>query len=118
MAVSMARPCAQSQKTYLDEDLGRLTLPGVTRRTTPSAGRWTLARFVDRPLWLEVGFGGGEHLVHMAARYPQVDDHRLRALRQRHRDAAGQDPAARGATTSACIPAMCAICSTCCRTPA
>jgi tRNA (guanine-N7-)-methyltransferase len=25
-----------------------------------------------RPLWLEVGFGGGEHLVHMAARYPDV----------------------------------------------
>jgi tRNA (guanine-N7-)-methyltransferase len=25
-----------------------------------------------RPLWLEVGFGGGEHLVHMAARYPDM----------------------------------------------
>ena len=24
----------------------------------------------DRPIWLEVGFGGGEHMVHMAARYP------------------------------------------------
>ena len=28
------------------------------------------ARAAGRPLWLEVGFGGGEHLVHMAARYP------------------------------------------------
>jgi tRNA (guanine-N7-)-methyltransferase len=26
----------------------------------------------DRPVWLEIGFGGGEHMVHMAARYPQV----------------------------------------------
>ena len=26
----------------------------------------------DRPVWLEVGFGGGEHLVHMAARYPEI----------------------------------------------
>jgi len=25
-----------------------------------------------RPLWLEIGFGGGEHLVHMAARNPDV----------------------------------------------
>ena len=31
-----------------------------------------LARFGDKPLWLEIGFGGGEHLVHMAARYPQI----------------------------------------------
>ncbi|MEY4697978.1 MAG: hypothetical protein RIT14_2406, partial [Pseudomonadota bacterium] len=30
------------------------------------------AVFGDRPVWLEVGFGGGEHLVHMAARYPGV----------------------------------------------
>jgi tRNA (guanine-N7-)-methyltransferase len=28
--------------------------------------------FVKGPLWLEVGFGGGEHLVHMAAANPGV----------------------------------------------
>ena len=26
----------------------------------------------DRPIWLEIGFGGGEHMVHMAARYPEI----------------------------------------------
>ena len=27
----------------------------------------------DRPIWLEVGFGGGEHMVHMAATYPDIN---------------------------------------------
>lgn len=27
----------------------------------------------DRPLWLEIGFGGGEHLLHLALRHPQVN---------------------------------------------
>ena len=60
-----------SQKTYLSEDLGPLTLPMVTRDDNPA--RTTIAPpFADRPLWLEVGFGGGEHLVHMAATNPQI----------------------------------------------
>jgi tRNA (guanine-N7-)-methyltransferase len=60
-----------SQKDYLDQDLGPLTLRGVTRADNP--GRTTLdLGFVRGPLWLEVGFGGGEHVVHMAARYPDV----------------------------------------------
>ena len=34
---------------------------------------WTISFLGDdRPLWLEVGFGGGEHMVAMAARYPQI----------------------------------------------
>ncbi len=28
--------------------------------------------FGDRPVWLEVGFGSGEHLVHQAAAHPEV----------------------------------------------
>lgn len=63
----------QSQKTYLDEDLARLALPGVTLQDNPERRPLDLARFHDKPLWLEIGFGGGEHLVHMAARYPQVE---------------------------------------------
>ncbi|MCV2868763.1 tRNA (guanine(46)-N(7))-methyltransferase TrmB [Defluviimonas sp. WL0002] len=63
-----------SQKTYLSEDLETLRPAGVTREENPE--RLTLdpsAIFGDeRPVWLEVGFGGGEHLVHMAARYPEV----------------------------------------------
>lgn len=62
-----------SQKTYLDEDLARLSLPGVTLDSNPARAPLDLARFRGKPLWLEIGFGGGEHLVHMAATYPQVE---------------------------------------------
>ena len=60
-----------SQKDYLAEDLGPLTLRGVTRDENPSRAKLALG-FVKGPLWLEVGFGGGEHLVHMAALNPGV----------------------------------------------
>ncbi len=62
-----------SQKQYLAEDLGRVRLAGVGREENPGrAGLDPVALADGRPLWLEVGFGGGEHLVHMAARYPEV----------------------------------------------
>lgn len=61
-----------SQKAYLAEDLGPLTLQGVTREDNPARLPVDLSRFGGKPIWLEVGFGGGEHLVHMAARYPEV----------------------------------------------
>ncbi|MFA5539155.1 MAG: tRNA (guanine(46)-N(7))-methyltransferase TrmB [Gemmobacter sp.] len=63
-----------SQRAYLAEDLGPLVPKGVRREENP--GRDPIdpaAIFGDaRPVWLEIGFGGGEHLVHMAARYPDV----------------------------------------------
>jgi len=63
----------QSQKTYLAEDLDRLSLKGVTVADNPDRAPVNLAAVLgDRPLWLEIGFGGGEHMVHMAARYPEV----------------------------------------------
>lgn len=62
-----------SQKAYLAEDLERLSLAGITRADNPSRGPVDLAAlFGGRPLWLEIGFGGGEHMVHMAARNPGV----------------------------------------------
>lgn len=62
-----------SQKAYLAEDLARLSLTGITREDNPSRQKVDLKTALGgRPLWLEVGFGGGEHLVHMAARYPDV----------------------------------------------
>lgn len=63
-----------SQKTYLNEDLDTLRPAGVTREENP--GRVTVDPAAifgeDGPVWLEVGFGGGEHLVHMAARHPGI----------------------------------------------
>ena len=62
-----------SQKTYLAEDLDRLSLRNVTLKDNPERRIIdTKAIFGDVPLWLEVGFGGGEHLIHMANLYPQI----------------------------------------------
>jgi tRNA (guanine-N7-)-methyltransferase len=61
-----------SQKAYLAEDLGPLTLRGVTVEDNPDRSPLDLSFAGGKPLWLEVGFGGGEHLVHMAALNPQV----------------------------------------------
>lgn len=62
-----------SQKTYLAEDLAALRLSGVSRAENPlRAPIEPAGRFGGRPLWVEIGFGGGEHLVHMAAHYPDV----------------------------------------------
>ena len=62
-----------SQKDYLAEDLGPLTLAGVTRDDNPMRHLVPLEPWRQgRPLWLEIGFGGGEHLVHMAEANPQV----------------------------------------------
>ncbi|TWI35050.1 tRNA (guanine(46)-N(7))-methyltransferase TrmB [Paracoccus sulfuroxidans] len=64
----------QSQKGYLSEDLGSLRPRGITHQDNPERVPVTTASIFgdDRPVWLEVGFGGGEHMVHMAARYPEV----------------------------------------------
>jgi tRNA (guanine-N7-)-methyltransferase len=64
-----------SQRGYLDEDLSALAIPGVTVQDNPARAALDPAALFGRaaPLWLEVGFGGGEHMVHMAARYPQAN---------------------------------------------
>jgi tRNA (guanine-N7-)-methyltransferase len=61
-----------SQKDYLAHDLGPLTLRSVARDENPTRATLYLGFAGGRPLWLEIGFGGGEHLVAMAARNPQV----------------------------------------------
>jgi tRNA (guanine-N7-)-methyltransferase len=55
-----------AQRRYLADDLPRLTLGEIGDRLDPRA------IFGDRPVWLEVGFGGGEHLVHQAGLNPGV----------------------------------------------
>jgi len=64
-----------SQKTYLSEDLDSLRPRGITRAENPAREVIDPATIFgnDAPIWLEVGFGGGEHLVHMAASHPQVN---------------------------------------------
>ena len=61
-----------SQKADLATGLAALSVAGLTREDNPERAPLDLALTGGRPLWLEVGFGGGEHLVHMAARYPEV----------------------------------------------
>jgi tRNA (guanine-N7-)-methyltransferase len=63
-----------SQKTYLADDLEALRLRSVTTAENPDRHIVDPAAAFQarKPLWMEVGFGGGEHLVHMASRYPEV----------------------------------------------
>ncbi len=61
-----------AQKRYM-ADLEELGLSGVDWDTNPDRAPLDLpALFGDRPLWLEIGFGGGEHLVHQAEQNPDV----------------------------------------------
>jgi len=63
----------ESQQGYLDEDLAELSLPGISRREEDRLDRFDPAsHFGGRPVWLEIGFGGGEHMVHQAALNPDV----------------------------------------------
>ncbi|GAB5435584.1 MAG: tRNA (guanine(46)-N(7))-methyltransferase TrmB [Falsiruegeria mediterranea] len=63
----------QSQKTYLDEDLAALAPGAVGWDENPTRENLDLnGLFGGKPIWLEIGFGGGEHLVHQAASNPDV----------------------------------------------
>ena len=62
-----------SQKRYLDEDLAALSPGPVSWQSNPNRALLDLdALFGGRPVWLEIGFGGGEHLVHQARANPDV----------------------------------------------
>ncbi|MHA6325543.1 tRNA (guanine(46)-N(7))-methyltransferase TrmB [Roseivivax sp. CAU 1753] len=61
----------KAQEAYLDEDLAHYAPGAVTWEDNPARDEIDLAaRFGDKPVWLEVGFGGGEHLVHQALANP------------------------------------------------
>ncbi|MEZ5911570.1 MAG: tRNA (guanosine(46)-N7)-methyltransferase TrmB [Paracoccaceae bacterium] len=64
-----------SQRSYLSEDLDSLRPAGIWPAENPAREvlDWPAIFARTAPVWLEIGFGGGEHLVHMAERYPQVD---------------------------------------------
>lgn len=62
-----------SQRVYLEEDLARLSPGPVGWEENPDRTPLDLSqRFGDRPVWLEIGFGGGEHMVHQAVQNPDV----------------------------------------------
>ncbi len=62
-----------SQKSYLEEDLSALSPGAVGWGENPERVPLDLNQlFGEKPVWLEVGFGGGEHLVHQAADNPDV----------------------------------------------
>ncbi|WP_425093713.1 tRNA (guanine(46)-N(7))-methyltransferase TrmB [Tropicimonas sp. S265A] len=56
-----------SQEVYLAEDLAALSPGPVDWEANPDRTPLDLAQlFQGRPVWLEIGFGGGEHMVHQA----------------------------------------------------
>lgn len=64
----------QLQKDYLDEDLEALSPGPIDWNVNPDRTPLDMAaRFKGKPVWLEIGFGGGEHMVHQAEQNPQVE---------------------------------------------
>ncbi len=62
-----------SQQVYLDEDLATLSPGPVDWDVNPDRTPLDLqGLFGTKDIWLEIGFGGGEHMVHMAALNPQI----------------------------------------------
>lgn len=61
-----------SHKRYL-KDLTHLSPGAVDWAENPGRANIDLpAIFGDKPVWLEIGFGGGEHMVHQAATHRDV----------------------------------------------
>ena len=61
-----------SQKRYM-EDLAHLSPGPVGWEENPERAHLDVdALFSGKPVWLEVGFGGGEHMVHQAVQNPGV----------------------------------------------
>ena len=62
-----------SQSRFLEEDLAALSPGAVDWDVNPDRVPLDLeALFPGKEIWLEVGFGGGEHMVHQAVQNPQV----------------------------------------------
>ena len=62
-----------SQERYLAEDLDAFSPGAVDWDVNPERTPLDLgAIFSNTPVWLEIGFGGGEHMVHQAAENSDV----------------------------------------------
>ncbi len=69
----------KAQRGYLEHDLPCLAVPGVSPADNPDRrpldpGALFAARGLSSaaPVWLEIGFGGGEHMVHQARLHPEI----------------------------------------------
>ena len=63
------RPLRPGQKALVTELLPRLAI------NLPASGCLDIAALFGTarsPIWLEIGFGGGEHLAQLAGQYPQI----------------------------------------------
>ncbi len=64
----------KSQRESLSSDLAALSPGPVDRDLNPGRVPLDMARrFHGRPVWLDIGFGGGEHMVHQAAANPDTE---------------------------------------------
>ena len=62
-----------AQRRHLDADLDALSPGPVGWAENPGRTPLDLGKaFGNREVWLEIGFGGGEHLVHQAASNPGI----------------------------------------------
>ena len=62
-----------SQKDYLENDLDALSPGPIDWDINPDRVKLDPSAIFDgKDIWLEIGFGGGEHLVAMAERYPEI----------------------------------------------
>ncbi|MFQ5566197.1 MAG: tRNA (guanosine(46)-N7)-methyltransferase TrmB [Paracoccaceae bacterium] len=68
------RTLRRGQRRLLETRLAGLAPPGVDRAENPDRKPIDLgALFPDASeIWLEIGFGGGEHMLHMAAQHADV----------------------------------------------
>jgi tRNA (guanine-N7-)-methyltransferase len=62
------------QRALLDSRLAELAPPGVSREENPERRAIDLAALFPgrRAVWLEIGFGGGEHMIRQAGEHPDV----------------------------------------------
>lgn len=62
-----------AQERYIKEDLPGLRLAGADWDENPDRTPLDLGSiFGGRPVWLEIGFGSGEHLIHQAQAHPDT----------------------------------------------
>ena len=64
----------KGQVEHLENTLPKLQVPGVSHEDNPDRTPLDLKALFGRdcPLWLEIGFGSGEHLLHLAQANPDV----------------------------------------------